>query len=103
MSGACTKCGGTGWVSSPPVMCTDGRKRCTTYKCTACSTRPIAFCDDFTLADRIHGDERKACIDRLDVESGRWLGQDGHVDARALAIAAWESGWDAAIAAGRER
>ena len=29
----CVRCKGTGWYSTPPVQCTDGRKRCTAIKC----------------------------------------------------------------------
>lgn len=29
----CGQCKGTGWYSTDPVLCTDGRKRCTAMKC----------------------------------------------------------------------
>ena len=56
----------------------------------------IQFSDDHFHAEIAHGDERLACVDDLTPESeGRWEGKAGR---RALAEAAWESGWDSALA-----
>lgn len=59
----------------------------------------MAWADDAATAEARHGAARDACLARIEPGSNRWDSGRREMDNRELAKAAWESGWDAAVAA----